>query len=144
MILRRVKTEDVPKIAELEIICFPVPWSAAMIKAELANPFAYYIAAVEDGVIIGYGGMRVMFETADITNVACAPEYRRRGVGRAIMEEMICRAKELGVEILTLEVRESNSPAQALYRKLGFEVVGRRKGYYEKPKEDALLMGLRM
>jgi ribosomal-protein-alanine N-acetyltransferase len=144
MTLRRMTAADIRAAAEVETLCFSCPWTARMLQDELAHPFAYYLAAEEDGALVGYGGMRVLFETADITTVACVPAHRRRGTGEAIIRRLLFAAGQCGVEKILLEVRESNLPARCLYDKLGFVCNGRRRGYYEKPREDALLMEKRL
>ena len=93
------------------------------------------------GNVLGYIGSRIVLDSADITNVAVRPVYRRRGIARQLVGRMLEQMAEKGVTGVLLEVRESNLPAQNCYAQAGFTVVGRRKNYYELPKEDALLMG---
>ena len=87
----------------------------------------------------GYAGLQTVLDEGSITNVAVLPEFRRRGAARALLEELLARGKAMDLAFLTLEVRASNAPAIALYTGLGFQEVGRRRGYYEAPREDALL-----
>ena len=132
--------EHVPQIAELEQICFSDPWVEAAVRSELENPLSYWLVALDGEVLAGYIGSQTVLGEADIMNVAVAPEYRRKGIGRALLvrlQEDLC-AKE--VHSLTLEVRASNEPAIALYESLGYVQVGRRPNYYHKPKEDALIL----
>lgn len=132
--------EHVPQIAELEQICFSDPWVEAAVRSELENPLSYWLVALDGEVLAGYIGSQTVLGEADIMNVAVAPEYRRKGIGRTLLvrlQEDLC-AKE--VHSLTLEVRASNEPAIALYESLGYVQVGRRPNYYHKPKEDALIL----
>ncbi len=90
--------------------------------------------------VVGYGGMWLMVDEAHISTLASHPDWRGQGVGELLLLAMIDRAMEIGAEVVTLEVRVTNSVAQALYRKYGFQVAGRRKGYYSDNGEDALIM----
>lgn len=112
--------------------------------SELTNSVGYYIAAEEQGVLLGYAGMQVVVGEAYITNIAVDPAYRRMGIGESLLKALIEHGVDRDVDFLTLEVRRSNTGAQELYRKLGFAEEGIRKGYYEKPKEDAILMTLKL
>ncbi|MBR6119787.1 MAG: ribosomal protein S18-alanine N-acetyltransferase [Oscillospiraceae bacterium] len=128
-------------IAALEAAHFSAPWDEASIRAELENPLALWLAAVdESGAVLGYVGSQSCFEDADILNVCVAPEARRRGLAEALMRELETRLIPKGIEKITLEVRASNEPAIRLYEKLGYSQVGTRKNYYEKPREDALIL----
>ena len=131
----------VPAIAALEAATFSAPWDEASIRGELENPLALWLAAEDEaGRFLGYVGSQTCFEDADILNVCVAPAARRQGVAEALMRELEARLIPKGVEQITLEVRASNAPAIALYAKLGYARVGVRKGYYEKPREDAIIM----
>lgn len=131
----------VPQIAALEAASFSAPWDEDSIRAELDNPLALWLAAEDgDGAVLGYVGSQSCFEDADILNVCVRPEARRRGLAEALMTELERRLIPKGVEKITLEVRASNEPAIRLYEKLGYSQVGTRKNYYEKPREDALIM----
>ena len=131
----------VPQIAALEAATFSLPWDEAAIRGEMENPLALWLAAVgEDGTVLGYVGSQTCFEDADILNVAVVPAARRRGIAAALMRELEVRLAPKGVERITLEVRASNVPAIRLYEGLGYTQVGLRKGYYEKPREDALIL----
>lgn len=134
-------TEDhISQMVELEKICFSLPWTADMIRSELNNPSCLYLAAVDGDTLAGYIGIQTVLDEGYINNVAVRPEYRRRGIAAALISLLIEQARAIGLAFMTLEVRESNAPAIALYEKLGFTTVGRRKNYYEKPREDAILM----
>ena len=130
----------VPQIAAIEEATFSLPWDADSIRAELDNPLALWLVWVEDEQVLGYVGSQTVFEDADILNVAVQPAARRRGIAEALMTALESRLSERGAERITLEVRASNAPAIALYQKLGYAQVGLRKNYYEKPREDALIL----
>lgn len=132
--------EDVPQIAELEKICFSDPWSEQSIVSELENPLSLWLVACDDGVIAGYVGSQSVMGWADMMNLAVHPDYRRRGVGEALVSSLESGLSGNGVSVLTLEVRQSNENAIALYKKMGFEQVGVRPGYYRHPKENALIL----
>ena len=126
----------------IEQECFSVPWSRDALMEELDNPCAHYVVCTDtEGNVVGYIGSRIVLDEADITNVAVRPQYRRRGIAARLVSMMLEQMAEKGVVSVLLEVRESNLPAQKCYERAGFTVVGRRKNYYELPKEDALLMG---
>ena len=126
----------------LEKLCFSRPWSRRMLAEELENQCAAFLVA-EDGVsgkVLGYAGLLVMADEGYITNVAVFPEYRRSGVAAKLIEVFENFARGNRLAFLTLEVRPSNAAAIALYRRFGFQEVGRRKNYYDLPKEDALIL----
>ena len=132
---------DAAQIAALEAAVFSAPWDEASIRGELDNPLALWLVA-EDGTgrVLGYAGSQTCFEDADILNICVAPEARRQGVAEALMLELERGLIPKGAERVTLEARSSNLPAIRLYEKLGYEQVGLRRGYYEKPREDAVIM----
>ncbi len=134
-------TEDhLEGVLKISSLSFHLPWSRESYEKELKNPFAKYLVAVKDNMVLGYGGMWIIIDEAHITNIAVLPEYRAQGVGTAILSEMIKRSEEQKVISMTLEVRASNLPAQGLYKKYGFEEEGIRKAYYEDNHEDAIIM----
>ena len=98
--------------------------------------------AVEGDMLLGYGVLSTVLDEGSLDNIATAPEHRQKGVADAILQEIIRRCREQNLAFLLLEVRAGNEPAIALYKKHGFLEVGRRKNYYEKPREDAILMTL--
>lgn len=140
MELVKLTEAHIPQMVELEKICFSMPWTADMIRSELNNPSCLYLAAVDGDTLVGYIGVQTVLDEGYINNVAVRPEYRRRGIAAALISLLADQAQAIGLAFMTLEVRESNAPAIALYEKLGFTTVGRRKNYYEKPREDAILM----
>ncbi len=136
-----VRSYDIDRVLEIERLCFPVPWSKESFKLEVErNRFAKYLAVKYGGEVIGYGGMWLIIDEAHITNIAIHPDYRRRGLGRALLLSLMEEAIKKGIKSMTLEVRVSNLGAQALYRELDFEDGGIRKGYYADTNEDALIM----
>ena len=140
MIIREMKMEDVPAIAELEKICFSDPWSADSISSELNNRLSYWLVAVVDGNVVGYVGSQSVLDSADMMNIAVAPEYRRMGIAKALVDALVVYLQNNHIRFLLLEVRVSNEPAITLYQKLGFEQVGKRPRYYHNPREDALIL----
>jgi ribosomal-protein-alanine N-acetyltransferase len=138
MEIRAMTPSDVPAVSELEQLVYPEPWSEKVFNDELEQPNRVYLLALEDGEVIGYAGLMVVFEDAHITTMSVAPAARGSGVGQRMMMKLVDAAIAAEAEHLTLEVRMSNDPAQALYRKFGFAPVGVRKDYYLN--EDALIM----
>ena len=132
--------ETAPQVAELERVCFSDPWSEKSIRAELENPWAIWLTALEGEFLTGYLGIQYGPDGADIMNIATDPGFRGRGIAKALLGEMCGILQEKGLKWLTLEVRESNAPAMGLYSGWGFRQVGRRKGYYRSPREAAILM----
>lgn len=127
-------------VAELERLCFSAPWNEAMLEEELYNDTASFIVAEgEDGQVLGYAGLHVILDEGYIDNVAVRPSCRRQGIADRLLD-VFCRFGQANLAFLTLEVRPSNTAAVALYEKHGFQEAGRRKDYYEDPREDALLL----
>ncbi len=135
--------QHLPAVAELERICFPAdPWSEALFRAALENPGAAILLALgEDGAPLGYAVQSTVLDEGNLDNIAVAPAYRRQGVADALLSVVTGFGRE-HLSRLMLEVRASNAPAIALYEKYGFAAVGRRKNYYDAPREDAVLMTL--
>lgn len=131
---------DARELAELDKICFDIPWSQKSFEDEAGNNLATYFIAKDNGKIIGYAGFWSVSGEGDITNVAVLPEYRKRGIASALLESVIKKSRSLDLSLLTLEVRKSNFAAQNLYSKYGFEIIGERKRYYSDNHEDALIM----
>ncbi|NCB74610.1 MAG: ribosomal-protein-alanine N-acetyltransferase [Clostridia bacterium] len=142
MTITDVNKAHLDEIATIENACFSLPWTLEQLEAQMRADNCIFIAAVnDDGALMGYIGLMFVLDEGYISNVAVAPDYRRRGVADALITELIERTKKR-LSFLTLEVRESNLAAIRLYSKHGFEQVGKRKNYYDKPKEAALLMTL--
>ena len=135
--------DHLDEVAELERVCFPDPWSRNMLKEELENDLAAFLVALDgQGAVAGYAGLQVVLDEGYILNVAVRPDCRRQGVAGQLLQVFLDFAKGNQLAFLTLEVRASNYPAIALYGSRGFRGVGRRKNYYEHPKEDAVIMTL--
>ena len=133
------KPEHVSAIAAMEERCFPTdPWPEEIISRWHER----FVVALEGETLLGYAVLSSILDEGSLDNIAVGPEHRRRGIGEALLMEVIRRSREQGLAVLYLEVRASNAPAIALYEKHGFVPVGRRKNYYEKPREDAILMTL--
>lgn len=147
---RRVGEADLPRLMEIERDAFLHPWSEQQLRNELSTAWSVMLAAVvsdeagEGGAerMAGYVIVWVVHDELHVLNVATAPEARRRGVGRALMEEAHALARARACRLVTLEVRRSNAAAIALYRALGYRQVGMRPRYYAEEGEDALLMSL--
>lgn len=142
MRIRDAVPQDVPEIARLERECFTTPWTEEIIRSQLSGEGKLMLVAEEGGRFAGYMGLQYVLDEGYISNVCTAPEFRRRGVASALIDETVTRAAALGLSFLSLEVRRSNEPAIRLYGARGFEQVGVRPGYYEKPAEDAIIMNL--
>ncbi len=147
MKIRRMQEQDAAQAAEIDREVFSCPWSRQGFLDSLANPAALFLVAEEEaadcgggGAIAGYIGMYLSMDEAEITNVAVKPEFCRRGIGNALIAAAKTRAQEAGVSRMVLEVRLSNCAAIRLYEKNGFCRIGIRRGFYEKPKEDAGIM----
>ena len=145
--IRRCVPSDLERIALIERASFSDPWSFEAISAALALPHLRFLVAEDAGrggggasALVGYVVALVMADEGEIADVAVAPDARRRGIGRLLLERMTAEVVEAGARALYLEVRESNTAARALYQSLGFAQVGRRRGYYLSPSEDALLL----
>ena len=135
--------DHLDEVAELERVCFPDPWSRNMLKEELENDLAAFLVALDgEGAVAGYAGLQVVLNEGYILNVAVRPDCRRQGVAGQLLQVFLNFARGNRLSFLTLEVRASNYAAIALYGSRGFRGVGRRKNYYEHPREDAVLMTL--
>ncbi len=140
LVIEKMTVAHIEEIARLEKDCFSSPWSEDGLKSELDNNFARFYVAFLDGKVAGYIGSHNVIGEVYITNVAVFPEFRRNGVGKALIEFLIGEMKSENADFVTLEVRESNLSAISLYEKCGFQKVGKRKDFYEKPREDGVLM----
>ncbi len=167
-----MKQEDIPQVTEIDREAFPTLWPPANYQRELKNGLAHYIVACDEGeekqtvtekgfagliartrqlfgnglragcYVMGFAGLWLLVNEAHITNIAVRERHRRQGIGEALLIGIIELAIELGANLITLEVRASNTEAQKLYAKYGFVRVGLRRGYYTDNREDAVLMSL--
>ena len=134
--------EHLNEVAALELACFSRPWSRQMLAEELDNQCAAFLVALEPETdkVIGYAGLLVAADEGYITNVAVDPSRRRQGVAAQLLQVFDNFAKGNQLAFLTLEVRPSNDAAIALYQSFGFTERGRRRNYYDLPREDALIL----
>ncbi len=140
MMIVPMESTHVSQVAALEKLCFSDPWSENSVASELENPLSLWLVALERDSVAGYIGSQSVMGESDMMNVAVHPEYRRRGIGEALVLALCEALKARGNASLALEVRASNEPAKALYEKLGFSLAGRRPNYYRNPREDALIL----
>ncbi|MBE6047019.1 MAG: ribosomal-protein-alanine N-acetyltransferase [Clostridium sp.] len=131
---------DLNDVLEISTLSLKESWSLDSFAKELTNPLAKYIVAKTKDKIIGFAGIWIIVDEGHVTNIAVHPDYRKNGVGSALVNSLIENSKEWGCSALTLEVRASNIPAQSLYKKYGFKQEGIRKNYYNDNKEDAIIM----
>ncbi len=137
-----LKDADIDIVLTIEKRCFPNdPWPRISFEEELHNPLSrfFVLSDTETGAILGYGGVWLMYDAGNITNLAVCPDCRRRGLGKRLLTKLIDVCIEENMASITLEVRRSNAAARALYASMGFTVQGMRRQYY-KDREDAVIM----
>ena len=143
IVIRRMFEYDIDAVLSIEKECFTVPWSRDAFLTEIReNKCARYLVLTVNEVIVAYAGVWLVINEGHITNIAVTEKMRGNGYGERILRELIQVCVDSGISWMTLEVRRSNKTAQNLYRKLKFEQVGYRKGYYSDNNEDALVMTL--
>jgi ribosomal-protein-alanine N-acetyltransferase len=136
-----MQLEDVAAVHEIERLSFRTPWPAYAFEQELrGNRLARYLVARAGDRVVGFAGLWMMVDEAHITTFGVHPEWRRQAIGRQLLLNLAELSIAIGARRMTLEVRESNVVAQALYRAFGFDTVGRRRAYYTDDGEDALVM----
>lgn len=140
MLIRPMTKEDCIQVAAVEAVSFTMPWSLKAFTDTVEKQNFRYFVAVEQEEILGYCGFLYVLDEAEIPNVCVKESARRRGVGTKLMSVLFAEAKQLGITVLYLEVRESNRAARCLYESLGFQNNGIRKNFYEQPIENAVLM----
>jgi len=139
--LRRLVAGDLDAVEEIERASYPTPWSRAMFASELQKPSSLAIGAYHDaGELVGYAIVSRYVDAWHVMNIAVVPDFRRRGIGRALLERLFEVTSADPRRGYTLEVRVSNADAIRLYERLGFEPRGVRRGYYTDNREDALIM----
>jgi ribosomal-protein-alanine N-acetyltransferase len=139
--LRRLEPSDLDAVEEIERASYPTPWSRAMFAAELEKPSSLAIGAYHDGgELVGYAIVSRYVDAWHVMNIAVVPDFRRRGIGRSLLERLFEVTASDPRRGYTLEVRVSNAEAIRLYERLGFEARGVRRGYYTDNREDALIM----
>ena len=137
----KMNESHVASVAAIEKECFGRDaWSEKSVAGELTNALALWLVAVEGENVAGYVGSQTVCNETDMMNVAVTADFRRRGIGEQLVTALVEELKAIDSHCLTLEVRASNTPAQAMYEKLGFAEIGRRPRYYQNPKEDALIL----
>jgi ribosomal-protein-alanine N-acetyltransferase len=163
VVIAPMELADIPQVAEIDRLSFPLPWGATSYHYELTNnKTAHFIVAVDPAApprqgwfarllgrpparaVVGYAGFWFVVDEAHIGTIATHPDWRGRGVGERLLVALLHDAIQVGAVEAKLEVRMSNQRARALYRKYGFEEAGRRKGYYRDNREDAILMNVRL
>jgi ribosomal-protein-alanine N-acetyltransferase len=142
IVLREAHGGDVPAIAEIERRSFADPWSEHAFATSITATHAYVRVAADpvSGELLGYMIAWFVADEGEIANIAVAPAARGRGVGARLLDDVLSRARSLGVRNVYLEVRESNVTAQELYGSRRFVEIGRRRRYYSRPVEDALIL----
>lgn len=143
--VRRMREEDLPAVRTIEALSFSNPWSDNTFRGEIQNtPVSSPLVVVRrpGDEVVAYVVFWQIRDDVQINNIAVHPASRGLGLGEALMRFAIAKVRAAGAEFMTLEVRQSNVAAVALYKKLGFEILGTRKNYYTRPDEDACVMGL--
>ncbi len=138
--VRRAQIRDVRDIRSIDRQAFPSPWSEGWTIAQVTDPARVHLVAERGFTVVGHGGFIFLGDQAHIATIAVAGDARRQGIGDALMTALLKAARDKGYDEVTLEVRESNQAAIALYGRHGLAIVGRRKGYYGDNNEDAIIM----
>lgn len=145
VVVRKMKLTDLNEVTAIERAIFSMPWTydsfASALEVEGSN---YLVVESPEGKVVGYCGYYSSFDEAEITNVAVSPDARRKGYGSCMLEELLKQARTDRIARVILEVRFFNESAISLYKKMGFKEIGIRKGFYEKPREDAVIMLLEL
>lgn len=148
--IRPMRSRHLDGVLSIEKVVYPRPWTAELFRAELSSPDRAYLVAAAPGrrsiprrdIVVGYGGIQMVAGDAHIVTVASHPAWRRVGVGARLVLELVAAAAQRRAEAVTLEVRDSNHAARALYAAFGFEDAGARPGYYADNREDARILWL--
>ena len=128
------------QVCALEEEMFSMPWHRESFQEMIEDKNACYLVALHQEEVVGACGLRNIVGDGEVTNVVTKKAYQNRGIGATLLNQLFSIGRTMGVEAYTLEVRVSNRPAIHLYQKLGFKKEGIRKNFYEKPREDALIM----
>jgi ribosomal-protein-alanine N-acetyltransferase len=143
--VRRMREGDLPAVQAIEVLSFSNPWSDNTFRGEIQNTsisLPLVVVRRPAGEVVAYIVYWQIRDDVQINNVAVHPDHRGLGLGEAMLRYAIAKVRAAGAGFVTLEVRQSNTAAVTLYKKLGFEILGTRKNYYTKPDEDAHVMGL--
>jgi ribosomal-protein-alanine N-acetyltransferase len=144
VVMAPMRTRDLRGVLAIEQAVFPQPWTHRLFVEELSQRKSRaYRAAWVDQAIVGFAGLMFIDDEAHVNNVAVDPRWQGRGLGAAILADLVRVALERGARHLTLEVRVGNDPAIALYRRFGMAPVGVRPNYYPETGDDALIMWVR-
>lgn len=138
--IRRMQAEDVAQVAANEAVCFSSPWSENAFRDALTKEDVIYLVAEVDQKVVGHCGVMKILDEGEITNVAVLPEYRGCKLGQQMLSELLMAGKKIGIVDFTLEVRCGNAAAIHIYEKAGFVSEGIRPDFYDRPREDALIM----
>lgn len=138
-LIKKCDAGDAAALSAIENACFSVPWSENALLESLQSEKYIFLSAVSCCECVGYVGAFCVLDEAYVTNIGVLPGFRKNGIGRALIERLISECKESGSAFLSLEVRVGNKNAVALYEKSGFVLSGRRKDFYENPREDGLI-----
>ncbi len=138
--IRKLQESDIEPLSRIEAESFSMPWSPEDFADLLNHSYCTYLVAEAEGRVVGSCGMRVIYGEGNIDNVVVAKEFRGQGIAQKMMKELIALGEREGVEAFTLEVRVSNEAAIRVYEKVGFVSEGIRPGFYERPREDAMIM----
>ena len=144
LIIRELLEHDLPEVVGIENISFTTPWSEILFFNEIYKQRSIARVALIDKRVIGYICANYVADEGHILNLAVHPDFRRKGIAKTLVENILEELKETDCRFLYLEVRASNNAARELYEGFGFSVVGTRKKYYNKPEEDAVIMSLRL
>ncbi|MBI5091536.1 MAG: ribosomal protein S18-alanine N-acetyltransferase [Candidatus Hydrogenedentes bacterium] len=135
-----VQEEHLPDIMAISADAYPDSWTEGMFRDEFGNHLSHFYVAFDGATLVGYAGFWLVADEVHITTIAVRLDRRGRGYGRQLMDHLLESAGALGATLAALEVRATNAPAINLYTALGFRIAGRRKGYYSKTNEDAIVM----
>lgn len=142
VVLRRLREDDIPQVLAIEEASFSTPWRDSTFRGLMRRMDSDLFAAERGGRLLGYAVAWTVVDQSELGTVAVAPDARGAGIGGMLVDAVVERVRTRGARELFLEVRETNLEAQTLYRARGFAEVGRRRAYYQKPTEDALVMRL--
>lgn len=140
LLIRPMEEHDLDEVSRIEQKAFSQPWSAEAFRDSLGLEHTLFLTAEMEGRIVGYCGAYQSLDEAEITNVAVDREFRGQRIAEQLLRELFAQGEQRGIQFYTLEVRVSNASARRLYARLGFAEAGIRKGFYEKPREDAAIL----
>ena len=143
--IRRMRKEDIPEVSQMERLSFPTPWSSNIFSVELEKEnFAFYYLLEYQNHLVAYGGYWKIKNEAHLVTLAVHPSFRRKGLGRRLLEHLIEKMQKQGLDTITLEVRSSNLTARKFYEKFGFKKIALRSKYYADTDEDAIVYWKRL